>query len=743
MIETRQSVPTLQSWLQHLLALTPPTGVTYVGAGNGSNPWIKLLQDAKAPNVTLVEGDDMQYQQLQRGLVVPENWRLVRNVVAAESSPVVFYRASIGGESGLLEPEGLRLLWPNIQTRDKQTRHAVILSELLQETAGGGNWLFVDCLPALPLIQGAASQLDNIEVIVARMLLDDSGMPASLSDQRPLQDWLNENGFRLLIKQEGHHPALGYGLFVRDQQSSANHLRIQVCEATKKQQELDQQLSQARSDADKQKTPVLRQQNEQLTQKTAISNQLSVISAIGESNTQRLAIKQLELNRLRKSLKIAQENGRPSATEFKLSHKITMDLGEAWAGNTVNTVIFRHHGLLTQGLFQYTAFYVDDKTLRFVRRRLSTDELDIYDLPGNFNLRDAHNSISLGMDRKGILHVSYDHHASKLRYRRSLEPHSITGWTDDLTMTGQHEDKVTYPTFILPREEHPLTLLYRDGRDNKGSARLKTYDEDTQTWKDRPEPILSGAEHKPWTSNAYWNHPAIGNDGSLHLSFVWRTGMIGNQQLVNNVNIGYAWSPDNGWNWFTALGQINKLPITQVTAETVWPVPPGSNLINQTSMALDSCNFPHIVFYANDADGIPQYQHIWFDGKEWRHQYLSNRTQAFNLQGGGTLRIPISRPEIVLDDADNAYVIYRGDLSGNRMQVTFLPAPRYTYQARNNQVLSEEDLAQAEPVIDRQRWQHHRRLALLLQCNEQPDHDVGHKVVTSPVTLIEATIEIE
>jgi BNR repeat-containing family member len=410
-------------------------------------------------------------------------------------------------------------------------------------------------------------------------------------------------------------------------------------------------------------------------------------------------------------------------------------LGMAWAGNTINTVIFRHHGILTYQGLQTTAFYVDDHTLRLVQRHLATQTLHTYDLLGHYNLKDAHNSISLGVDRAGHLHISYDHHATHLHYRRSTAPNTITHWTDELAMTGVHEEQVTYPTFILPHHGYPLTLLYRDGVHNKGTARLKTYDESSQIWADHPQAILSGAEQKPWTSNAYWNHPAVGTDGTLHLSFVWRTHTLGEEHRINNINICYARSANNGLNWTTSQGRAYQLPITQVNAETIHPVSPGCNLMNQCSMALDSRNHPHIVFYADDANAIPQYQHLRFDGKSWHHQVISDRTQAFNLQGDGTLQIPISRPDIVLDEHDNAYVIYRGDLTHNRMVATYLPAPHYTLD--HTSTLWPDDLGFAEPVLDRTRWQQDHTLSLLLQCNEQPNHDQNHQPIDQPIFLVD------
>lgn len=423
--------------------------------------------------------------------------------------------------------------------------------------------------------------------------------------------------------------------------------------------------------------------------------------------------------------------------EFRSTQLASHELGNAWAGNTINTVIFRHHGVLTHGEYQFTAFYVDENTLRLVKRDLVSDAFEFHDIHGHYKCSDAHNSISMGVDGLGHLHISYDHHASQLRYRRSIHPRDIGEWTDELPMTGLYEEKLTYPAFILPRQNFPLTFLYRDGVHDSGTARLKTYDESTKAWSDQPEAILSGAEQRPWTSNAYWNHPAVGTDGSLHISFVWRTHTLGDEQRINNINVCYACSHDNGLTWETSLGRPYKLPITQVNVETVHCVSPGSNLINQCSMALDSRNRPHIAFYSDDSSGIPQYQHLWFDGKIWHHQIVSKRTQAFSLQGSGTLQIPISRPEIVLDRQDNVYIISRGDHTRHRMAAICLPAPDYICWPHNTQSLNDQDLGFAEPVIDRVRWHKDNVLTLLLQRNQQPDHDTDYQTVQHLVNLVD------
>jgi hypothetical protein len=398
-------------------------------------------------------------------------------------------------------------------------------------------------------------------------------------------------------------------------------------------------------------------------------------------------------------------------------------------------VIFRHHGIFTQGRFQYSAFYVSSKLLRVIQLDLSSGSVLKGEIAGDFNVIDAHNAIALACDREGYIHLAYDHHSTGLRYRRSASPHSVLHWTDELPMTGLHESKVTYPAFVMSPADKPLLFLYRDGVWNKGRTRLKEFSEEGSAWVDREREILSGAEEKPWTANAYWNTPAIGRDNSIHLSYVWRTHSLGPEKRLNNINVCYARSKDHGRTWESSRGRRFQLPITPVNAETVLAVSPGSNLINQCGMAMDGSGNPHIVFYSDDFNGIPQYQHLWFDGRGWRHDFISFRSEPFVLAGGGTLQVPISRPEILIDDDDDVYVIYRGDLTNDCMVAQRLRAPCYEPDPNDLRVLWDKPLGHSEPVVDRLRWRRDRVLSMLIQKSYQPAHDGHCDPIYEPIYL--------
>ncbi|WP_439114391.1 hypothetical protein [Hydrogenophaga sp.] len=273
-------------WLQHLSQLMPPTGVLLVGAGAGTGPWVQLLQTLAVPSATLVEADDTQFEHLQRSVPPRDGWRLRKQVVGPHTETVAYHQASNATESGLLEPESLRSLWPNLKTTHKQNRQAIALAELQQDTSPPANWLLVDCLPALPIIQGAAQQLAAFDVIALRVLLSNTQDTGRSNDgnnthadteltqtasANALHPALQALGFRCLAIETSRHPAIGHALFVRDTAALAQQLQQQLAhqaqtlaqtqaqaQATAQQLEaqhnkLSEQLQQAQAAAEKAK----------------------------------------------------------------------------------------------------------------------------------------------------------------------------------------------------------------------------------------------------------------------------------------------------------------------------------------------------------------------------------------------------------------------------------------------------------------------------------------------------------
>lgn len=395
---------------------------------------------------------------------------------------------------------------------------------------------------------------------------------------------------------------------------------------------------------------------------------------------------------------------------------------------TTNAVVLSRHSIFTHGNCQYMAFYIDEHTLRVAQRDLLVDDIRIHDIHGDYNLRDAYNGISLGIDRAGCLHVSYGHYATQLCYRRAFMPYSVDAWTDELPLIDVNEDWRGFPVFILPHDSHPLTLFYYDGI----YTRLKIYDEASQTWTNHQGHI----NQKTMSGSPCRNHPLVGNDGTLNLILLCRTQAFDKEEWINNINICYARSADNGLTWTASLSCPYR-PITQVDEKTVCSVSLNNELISPSSMALDSYNRPHIVFHSDDYNGIPQYQYLWFDGTIWRHRYISQRETAF-VQSGETLQIPtINLPEIVIDRQDNVYVVYKDGLTGNKIVVTYLAPPDYFYNSAQTGIVWAAEHGSAELVADRIRWQNENVLTLLVQDYPQSADDLQDKLLDTPILLID------
>jgi len=267
--EARQPIPV---WLTLLAHLYPPKGTLLIGAGAGNSPWVKHLQTENHPNVTLVEADEAKATRLKTTTQNQPHWQVKHHVIAQHTAPTPFYTASLQTESGLLEPESMRSHWPNLKTTDQQTRQAVSLAELQADAEIPANWLLVDCLPALPILQGAAQQLAAFDVIALRVLLNNTQDTANDNDNdnahneltqsasaNALQPALQALGFRCLAIETSRHPAIGHALFVRDIAALAQQLQQQLAQQT-------QTLAQAKAQAETATTAAAKQAEERAAQ---------------------------------------------------------------------------------------------------------------------------------------------------------------------------------------------------------------------------------------------------------------------------------------------------------------------------------------------------------------------------------------------------------------------------------------------------------------------------------------------
>lgn len=401
-----------------------------------------------------------------------------------------------------------------------------------------------------------------------------------------------------------------------------------------------------------------------------------------------------------------------------------INISEGWAGNSINAVIFRQNSVVSFNEYQYVAFYDNEGNVILAKRNLDSIDWQIKNTQYQGNIKDAHNSISIMIDGNGYLHISWNQHGSPLHYCKSKYPLSLE-LTDEIQMTGYMEQSVTYPEFYkLPGGN--LIFLYRNGESGDGNLVLNYYETKTKTWSNVHKSLIDGEGER----NAYWQ-AAVDLKGTIHISWVWRESW----DVATNHDLCYAKSIDSGKTWLKSDGEKYQLPITIESAECIAKIPQGRELINQTSMYVNN-GYPFIASYwTPDENKVPQYHIVYFDGNKWQVKRVSKRSTAFNLSGGGTKSIPISRPQILVHEKNNIYLIFRDIERDNR--VTIASCNNIEKNIWSLKDLTSFSVGKWEPTYDTELWKTSGKLHIFIQNVVQRDAEATENVLPEMISILE------
>jgi len=285
----------LTSWLNHLHYLMPPTGMVIIGAGIGSLG--KMLGEWEVPVAHFIEADEKQIQRMEASLTGHTDWHIYRALLWRTSAEISFYQASNPAESGILQPETLASLWPNLKTRDKESRQSTTLDSLLHDIQPqmAPNWLIVDCLPALSILQGAGKWLDTSEVIVARVILDDDIVPDEGASKPELDGFLQANGFRCIALQEERQPKVVSALYVREYKPQLD----QLTQAKAALEQDKNSLAARRDELEQQVADLTHARDEQAQLAAEQQAQLAAANQVGEERAKQLAEQETQLDQLK------------------------------------------------------------------------------------------------------------------------------------------------------------------------------------------------------------------------------------------------------------------------------------------------------------------------------------------------------------------------------------------------------------------------------------------------------------
>jgi hypothetical protein len=284
--------------------------------------------------------------------------------------------------------------------------------------------------------------------------------------------------------------------------------------------------------------------------------------------------------------------------------------------------------LLTTPQRQYAAYYDQDRNMTVASRALDSTRWGYQILPAKIEW-DSHNYVTMALDSAGHLHVSGNMHCVPLIYFRTEKPGDITT-LKAAKMTGELEDRVTYPRFFEDNEGR-LVFTYRHGGSGNGINLYNRYDTETKTWSRLLDTPLFDGEGK---RNAYPNGPVRGPDGWFHVHWVWRD----TPDCATNQHLSYARSRDLIY-WESAFGQKVALPIRYDQKELVVdPIPPGGGIINGGHrLQFDSENKPVFAYHKSDVVGNMQIYAARPENGKWKLAVLTDWIHPVPFSGGGSM----------------------------------------------------------------------------------------------------------
>jgi hypothetical protein len=424
-----------------------------------------------------------------------------------------------------------------------------------------------------------------------------------------------------------------------------------------------------------------------------------------------------------------------------------------YARSKINAVSIKQQSLTTVPTprgekYQFVSYYDDHQKLVVGRRKMLASGWSDWYLRWtaftSFNINDNHDVSSIGIDGDGYLHVAWGMHCNPLLYTRSATsatndaPFTLIG---DTTGNGAglgseitSSAVVTYPLFFNVPGSGDLLFSYRIGSSGNGDLQLQRWNNEANAWNAvhiGDTPLINGDYTSP-NVNAYPNYAAWDSQGQWHLTWTWRTGgdsLSPFKDYQTNHHILYAWSPNQGVDWYRQDGspyqRSGKHAIDEANAPPVVVIPEGSSLINQTDMASGPNGKIYVATWwapnAARGDHLRQYMLVWKDGEAWKVSQITRRKPENTDKKGISRRVSeralkkfrMTRPVVAVDQADRVLVAFTDCQRGQKLTLACSEKPeRDDWRLFD---LPTEKMGSWEASLDLNRWKHDGVISLLYQ----------------------------
>lgn len=409
-------------------------------------------------------------------------------------------------------------------------------------------------------------------------------------------------------------------------------------------------------------------------------------------------------------------------------------------GTCINGQTFQQEGLISFNGCQYAGYFAAGGGLCVARRKLPAGDWEAIRFADySIHHNDVHNVVVVGICRAdGTVHLSFDHHGHPLHYRRSaaslaLRPQEFPWRAEQFQPVtsalepGKPLARVTYPQFFSVPDGR-LQLLYREGGSGNGDWHLAEYAPAAKGWTSVG--MLFSRQGRYETSEsrcAYPNPLRYGPNGRLHVTWCWRERPRGGPySLLTNHDLCYAYSDDFGRTWQNNEGRPvaalagggTNLPRSialDAPGIVVRPTRYMRGQMNTTTQFVDRRGRVHVINWQQPQEAVAASE----DMNTWRYDHYWRDTAG----PWHTNRLPFwgRKPQIVVDDADAAWVVYgkgddlnyHGRDPGGRLRIAM--ATERTGWTDWKTVWESSAQFVGEPLVDPVRWSDERVLSVYVQ----------------------------
>lgn len=300
-----------------------------------------------------------------------------------------------------------------------------------------------------------------------------------------------------------------------------------------------------------------------------------------------------------------------------------IEVDSVWAANGVR------FDLQTVGNKQFAAYFDRNRMMTVASREIGSKKWVKKTLPNQL-MWDSHNSVRLGIDEAGYIHVSGNQHVHPLAYFRSTKPYDVSSIVEINEMLGVDEDRVTYPNFFNDKSGS-LLFSYRSGTCGNGNILINRFQPEELKWERNLEkPLFEGIEKND--DRAAYHHWVKGANGDFHFVWMWRwTPMV-----ETSHHICYATTSDLK-SWKNAAGETVSLPFRPDNEKVMVDNTPSKGGLHNSRyrLILTKNDEPIIGYVKYDEAGLTQLYLARFIKGKWVSKKISNWDFRWQFIEGG------------------------------------------------------------------------------------------------------------